>query len=210
MPLEATPKRRHAVVIGGGIAGLLAARVLADRFGQVTLIERDPTTSATPRRGAPQGAHVHALLKAGELVLERLFPGLTRELEARGSTRVRFARDIHWFHHDTWASEGPADLTIQTQTRPLLEDAIRVRLAREGGVKLLAAAVRGLAFDADRSRVVGVEVLADPRHPEILAADVVVDASGRGSRLPEWLAAAGYERPGEEGVQMDLTYASRL
>jgi flavin-dependent dehydrogenase len=149
-------------------------------------------------------------MKAGELVLERLFPGLIGELEARGSIRVRFARDIHWFHHNAWASDGPADLTVQTQTRPLLEDAIRVRLVSEGAVKLLGATVRGLAFDANRSRVVGVEVWADRRQSEMLAADVVVDASGRGSRLPEWLAAAGYERPPEECVHIDLWYASRL
>ena len=84
---DSTPRRplRHAVVIGGGIAGLLAARVLSDHFGRVTLLERHSLARApAPRRGVPQGAHVHVLLARGLAVAEGLFPGLAEELRAAG------------------------------------------------------------------------------------------------------------------------------
>ena len=60
----AVPRRRHAVVVGGSLAGMLAARVLSDHFDIVTLLERDrfPETPAA-RKGLPQGRHVHALLE---------------------------------------------------------------------------------------------------------------------------------------------------
>ena len=74
-----------AVVLGGSMAGLLAARVLAERFTTVVVVERDRLPDAPePRRGVPQGKHIHGLLAGGQQAFEQLLPGLTQELEADG------------------------------------------------------------------------------------------------------------------------------
>ncbi|MGH6814884.1 MAG: FAD-dependent oxidoreductase, partial [Hyphomicrobiaceae bacterium] len=79
-------KATHAIVVGAGMAGLVAARVLADRYDRVTLIERDALPIGPEwRKGVPQGRHPHALLGRGREVLEELFPGLTQELIDRGA-----------------------------------------------------------------------------------------------------------------------------
>ena len=85
--LSAVPRRHHAVVVGGSLAGMLAARVLSDHFDRVTLLERDrfPETPAA-RKGLPQGRHAHGLLERGRRALERLLPGLTGELVRTGET----------------------------------------------------------------------------------------------------------------------------
>src|SRR5262245_16127335 len=94
---------RHAVVIGGGIAGLLAARVLVSHFEQVTVLERDALEDAPdPRKGTPQARHVHGLLDRGRSILEQLFPGILDELIAGGSTCMDTSRDVAWYHAGCW------------------------------------------------------------------------------------------------------------
>jgi flavin-dependent dehydrogenase len=90
--------RKHAVVIGGSMAGLLAARVLADYYKQVTLFERDTfPPDGQHRRGVPQGRHTHGLLVSGGQVLERFFPGISQELIDGGAVRADIVRDSRWF-----------------------------------------------------------------------------------------------------------------
>jgi 2-polyprenyl-6-methoxyphenol hydroxylase-like FAD-dependent oxidoreductase len=85
----------HAVVIGGSLAGLLSARVLSDHFVKVTLVERDRLPqSAEPRKGVPQGRHVHVLLIMGEQILSQLFPDLLPALMEAGATRVDMGEDL--------------------------------------------------------------------------------------------------------------------
>ena len=87
----------HAVVLGGSLAGLMAARVLSDHFEQVTLIERDAYTDTTEaRRGMPQANHVHGLLARGRQILEELFPGVQDEMIAAGAPVVDMANEIAW------------------------------------------------------------------------------------------------------------------
>ena len=201
----------HAVIIGGSMAGLLSARVLADHFERVTVLERDPVPEgAEPRKSVPQGRHVHALLEAGLKALEALFPGLTRELRAEGAEFIDMARDIAWHHCGTWKPRFDSDFQLILATRPLLEATVRRRVGALPRVALRHGySVEEPVTNAGRSSVTGVRVNG-PAGQETLEADLVVDASGRGSRTPRWLEALGYGRPEEEAIDIDLGYASRM
>lgn len=209
-----TPTHRdRAVVLGGSIAGLLAARVLADDFAEVLVIDRDPLgPEAAPRRGTPQARHLHGLLARGHRVLEELFPGLTAELVAGGAPigdmlgRTRVCFGGHRFR------QGPSGLTALCVSRPTLESAVRRRVVAMPEVRLLGERdVVGLTASRDNRRVVGARVIgrADGSAEEQLPADVVVDATGRGSRLPIWLESLGYAPPQQERVRIGVGYASR-
>jgi flavin-dependent dehydrogenase len=196
------------------MAGLLAARVLSNHFTQVTVCERDPAPEAIQvRQGVPQGAHIHALLKSGELIIEDLFPGIVAELLRGGTTKTDFAADVCWFHHGHWKLRYPSQLSMLCQSRPFLEGHLRRRLVSCANVTLrYETAVLQVLATADRTRVTGVQIqpaAGGGSHAE-LAADLVVDASGPGSRLSHWLAALHYPQPQESTVKIRLSYASRL
>jgi 2-polyprenyl-6-methoxyphenol hydroxylase-like FAD-dependent oxidoreductase len=205
---------QHAVVLGASMAGLLAARVLADVFDRVTLVERD-RLPATPdnRRGVPQGRHIHTLLPGGADIVDDLFPGLLNELIQAGApklddyTRLHFQPDgVHRL--TTLGIEEP----LHQASRPLLEAAVRARVRALTNVEIRdGCAFVGLETSATRDRVTGVRVT---RHgatgEQVLTADLVIDATGRGSRIPTRLAEIGYQPPAEDQVLIDLRYASRL
>ena len=94
---------KHAVVIGGSLGGLLAARVLSEHFQRVTIVERDaiPETPE-PRKAVPQGRHVHVVFRGGMDVISRLYPGIFDDLAAAGSTACDFSRDLCWYHMGVW------------------------------------------------------------------------------------------------------------
>jgi 2-polyprenyl-6-methoxyphenol hydroxylase-like FAD-dependent oxidoreductase len=203
----------RAVVLGAGMAGLLAARVLADRYGQVTVIDRDelPRTP-THRRGAPHGRHLHALAARGQQALEELFCGLTAELVAHGAPVGNLLTDARLYLSGHRLRQADTGLVLLCASRPFLESHIRARLRALANVVLLDRRdVAGLATTPDGRRVVGVRVLrrADGSAEEVLAADLVVDATGRGSRTPAWLEGLGYPRPQREQVRIGLGYATR-
>ncbi|MCF6524346.1 NAD(P)/FAD-dependent oxidoreductase [Streptomyces sp. JJ36] len=210
------PGTERAVVLGAGVAGLLAARVLAETHDEVLVVERDPDPgTGVQRRGVPQGRHIHGLLAAGQRVLDALFPGLTRELAARGAAVGDLQADVRWFMGERPLRRAASGLTAVGVGRPLLERVIRDRVAGLPAVRLLPGRdIAALTATRDGSRVTGVRVLA--RRPgrghgaeEYLAAGLVVDATGRGSRTPAWLAELGYPRPPEDRVRIGLVYASR-
>ncbi len=204
----------HAVVIGGSIGGLLAARVLSGYFDRVTVVERDPIPKGVEtRQSVPQGHHVHALFGGGVAVIERLYPGIFEELVAAGAVACDFAKDLRWYHQGVWKLRTESGLRSFWQSRPFLETHVRRRTAGAPGVHCLerCEAVR-LLSDAAGTRITGVEVRyrGEAEHTERLAADLVVDASGRGSRVPQWLASLGYAAPEETTVGVDIRYASRF
>jgi 2-polyprenyl-6-methoxyphenol hydroxylase-like FAD-dependent oxidoreductase len=199
----------HAVVLGAGIGGLLAARVLADSYDRVTVVERDrlPDTTAD-RRGTPQGRHVHALLTRGAMIMDELFPGLLDELADHGAqvltdyTRLHFAPDGHRF--SPRVSGLPP---VQLASRPFLEAHVRERVRALPAVDLRDGHdVAGLTATA--SRVTGVRIQRRGAAEETLAADLVVDCLGRGARTPVWLAELGYPQPVEEQVRVNVRYTS--
>jgi 2-polyprenyl-6-methoxyphenol hydroxylase-like FAD-dependent oxidoreductase len=195
-----------AVVIGAGIAGLSAAAAVAPRYGQVVLVDRDSLPdSATPRRGVPQGYHPHALLAAGQRALEELFPGLGDELVEAGAIPFDPGADLGFYRYGARWSRTTSGLSVVALTRPLLELKVRQRVAALANVTLRPeTAVSGLTGADDR--VTGV-VLADGTE---IAADLVVDSSGRGSRSDRWLEALGLPTPRVVEVKIGVAYATQV
>jgi 2-polyprenyl-6-methoxyphenol hydroxylase-like FAD-dependent oxidoreductase len=207
-----TTARDHAIVLGASMAGLLAARTLADHYGRVTLLERDAfADTVAPRKGVPQGRHVHGLLAQGLEVLEDLFPGLTAQLVNAGGWAGDVTSDVRWFLEGGYQCQPASGLTSLTMSRPLLEGQVRTRVLALPNVRAVDGCdVVGLETDAADGRVIGVRVRTGADAGEALfRADLVVDAMGRGSRLPAWLAALGYAPPAEERVEVRLGYATR-
>ena len=191
------------------MAGLVAARVLADHFERVSVIERD-RASAEPeaRKGVPQGRHIHVLLESGARVLARQFPGLFDELARNGVPSFDSSRDVRWFHHGVWKQRFASGLVMRSASRPLLEACVRERVAARPELHFIEGnEAAALSMDEDRRRVNGVRL---GREGEVLAADLVVDASGRGSRTPQWLRELGLPEPEESRVDIRLGYASRI
>lgn len=208
-----TASTSHAIVLGGSMAGLLAARVLADRFARVTLIERDQLpTGAAQRKGVPQGQHLHVLLTRGYNIIGELFPGVRETLVAAGAIVGDMGERMRWHHYGGYKVAGPIGIVGVQVSRPLLESVIRQRVVALPNVTVRAGydAVEPLA-DATRAKVTGAIVRSrETGATEHLAADLVVDATGRGSHAPRWLAALGYDVPGESEVQVGITYTTRL
>jgi len=204
---------RHAIVIGGSIAGLLAARVLSEYFRQVTIVDRDTfSENSGARKGVPQGQHVHVIFGGGMQVIDRLFPGFSDELAANGSVVCDFAKELCWYHAGVWKARPESDLTSYWQSRPFLEANLRQRLKSDTDVRIRdKSSVVGLHTDSEKSRITGVEIRSGESDgaTEHLAADLVIDASGRGSQTPKWLESLGYQRPDETTVEVNIGYASR-
>jgi len=207
----------HAVVIGAGLAGLAAARVLAGHFAQVTIVERDHLPAGPAfRKGVPQSRHLHILLAQGLALLNRLFPGIEDELTSAGAVRVRWLTDVIWLTAGGWGSRFDADLSLLSCSRDLLDWCIRRCLAAMSSVRLREGCeVVGLVGDRLKKAVAGITLRHRPRvagmpEHEDLPADLVIDASGRDSHLPQWLTALGYPQPQETRVDPFLGYASRF
>lgn len=202
--------RDHAVVIGASLGGLLAARVLAETYSQVTLLERDLLPDVgEQRRGVPQGRHAHGLLGRGREVLEELFPGLTADLVALGARSGDTQAQVRWYGGGHPLCQGESGLMGLAVSRPLLEGYVRVRVRALPNVQVFEqAVVRELVTTPGGARVVGVRLGREGDAPQEFPADLVVDASGRGSPMPRWLSGLGYATPPEERVEVGLAYAS--
>jgi 2-polyprenyl-6-methoxyphenol hydroxylase-like FAD-dependent oxidoreductase len=197
----------RAVVIGAGLGGLLAAHVLADRFEQVTVIERDALPAADePRRAVPQGRHCHTLLPSGQLCLEQLLPGILAELVAGGAPTYRAMGELCCVAGGHQLARGDSGRQAVLASRPFLEGHVRRRLGENVAIQDRCDVVGLLAAE----RITGVRLLrrAPGSAAEELPADLVVAATGRGARLPAWLEDLGYPRPAEERLDIDIVYAT--
>jgi flavin-dependent dehydrogenase len=204
----------HAVVVGGSMAGLLAARVLANHVEQVTLVERDALVdSVQTRKGVPQGHQLHVLLPRGREIVERLFPSYGQELQAAGAVSVRVPTDALVLTPAGWLDRRATGWSLLSASRPLFEWAVRRRLREMPGVTILDRHdVTSLLTSRDGRQVTGVTLrsLDDGGGHRQFDADFVVDASGRGSRAPTWLAEGGYATPTKTQVDANVAYASRI
>ncbi|HEY1824061.1 MAG TPA: FAD-dependent monooxygenase [Trebonia sp.] len=211
----------HAVVLGAGVAGLLAARVLAEHFAQVTVLERDALAGPAPRRGVPQGRHLHGLMEGGRAIIEELFPGITAAAVDSGAPTTEVLVGSRWYLSGLRAAPTATGLTTLLASRPLLESLMRDRVTALPGVSVRQGTVaEGLLGGERPGMIAGVRVRSgdaqrgsDAESGSLaagsLAADLVVDATGRASRAAEWLERADLPVPETLRVDVDLGYASR-
>lgn len=199
----------HAVVVGGGMGGMMAAEVASRFFDAVTILDKDVMpTDVQPRLGAPQGAHAHALLVQGRRNLERLFPGFTSELLDRGAVASIAGLEFKLNDGIGWMPERDLGLTLMSMSRPLLEGTVRDFLARNAKVSTRQdIKVEGWVFEA--GKVVGVKASSDVGD-ETIAADLVIDASGRSSDSKAWLEAGGFGPVPETVIEIGAGYASAI
>ncbi|MGW7431770.1 FAD-dependent oxidoreductase [Streptomyces sp. NPDC054861] len=216
---------RHAVVIGGSVAGLLAARVLSEHAEKVTVVERDRFPEGPDARpGVPQSRHTHVLLEGGQRALDELLPGFMDELAELGAPRVGMPQDLVQWQNGQWFRRIPATIAIYTGARSQLEWLVRRRVLTDPRIETVQGA-EAVGLIGDSARVRGVLLrdrgagaapsspgsgTARREEPRRLEADLVVDASGRGTRAADWLAAIGAEAPHEETIDTGLAYATRV
>jgi 2-polyprenyl-6-methoxyphenol hydroxylase-like FAD-dependent oxidoreductase len=195
----------HAIVMGGSVAGLCAAAALAKNFDRVTVLERDPEPGPIPepRRGVPQSAHVHALLSKGQEIMDELFPGAFEALARDGAIRRDMGTSFRWYQFGKWKVRSPLGIDVWFQSRPLLEHHLRRSLAQNPKVELCFDAAIERPLHAN-GRVYAVRM----RDGTELAADLIVDATGRGSPSGKWLEDWGYGTVHEQRVNIGMGYVS--
>lgn len=212
MPISQHNTNNHtAIVIGSSMAGLLNARVLADYFAEVIVVEHDslPKQPQT-RKGVPQANHVHVLLAKGYRTLKQLFPGIDAELNEAGAPKINWGNEYALFGYWGWHPRIVSDLITHSGSRALLEWLVCRRLSNFKNVKFREKTqVRGLLTNSQNSQVRGVKLYdLDQHFEEELVADLVVDASGRNSQMPNWLQSMGYQPPGKTEINSFLGYST--
>ncbi|MBD3859701.1 FAD-dependent oxidoreductase [Bacillus sp. 28A-2] len=205
-------KYEQAIVIGGGITGMLAAKILSTFYHQVFIIERDELPDSPANRlGTPQSFHPHRMLPLGKQIVERLFPGYTKELLAMGgfNTLHQTSRFI--------TKDGELTLTDTEETvvtrRAMLEWVLMQRMLNEERVHFLEKhEAISLQFEVGTNRVIGLQVKDRSVKPgiiDLMKADLVIDTSGRMSKLPKWLKSAGRTLPLADKLHVSLGYSTR-
>jgi 2-polyprenyl-6-methoxyphenol hydroxylase-like FAD-dependent oxidoreductase len=194
---------QRVVVVGGSLAGLLAAAALAGHGRSITVLERDELpTRPGPRAGVPQGRQPHVFLHRGLLAVEELLPGVDADLRAAGAVPLDTG-DIAWLGESGWAARGP-QYGILSLTRPLFEHVVRAHVVRLAGVTVHD---RTPATGLRRGPSAGPRWWVDTATGS-LPADLVIDASGRSSRLPQWLEALGVPWARTTRVDARVGYAT--
>ena len=204
---------RQAVVVGAGIAGLSAARALADYFEHVTVLERDTLPlDESHRIGTPQSRHVHALLGGGQRALCDLFPGFEDDLASAGAVPLRVGLDIR-FETPDFDPFPVRDLGLVTysMSRPLIELTVRRRVVQHANITIRGHyRVRDIVAASGGDAVSAIRFENAKRESETLAADLVVDASGHGNLTLGLLQAIGRSPPEETVIWVDIGYASTV
>lgn len=201
----------QAVVVGGSIAGLMAARALADYAENVVIIDRDgPKPDQGPRPGVPQGTQLHVLLPAARVQFDRWFPGFSEQALAAGMRMVPGGTRRYMDGRRKIANPDETDML--TGSRPLLESLVRRRTLELPNVTAVTGRVTGLEFRD--GRVSGVRHVpadaSDADADSVKSADFFVDAMGRSSRLSAWLGEGGWDRPPTRRMTIDLNYATAI
>jgi len=198
-------KGKQAIVIGGSMGGLLAARVLADHFEEVTIVDRDRfPNSPEHRRCVPQSRHTHGLLASGRQTLEHYFPGISKAFLDAGAVAGDMIAESKWFFEGSLCTKFQSGLNGLLLSRPLIEYIVRQRVLAMSNVKAVESAVV-IGLETSKVKVTGVRL-----EDGVLNADLVVDSSGRGSSTQDWLDLMGYQRPRAERVEIGVGYTTRL
>lgn len=197
-------------MIGGSICGSSVAQILAPRFTKVIVLDRDDLPDKpVPRKGTPHSTQFHVLTMGGSEALNELFPGFTEDINQDYGAPIndptyhtRYASKFGWFPRHR------SGLRMLQATRALIEWYIRDRAASQATVEFVSGAA-AVGLEVRDGRAVGVHVQdAKSKAFDVIEADLIVDASGRPSRAPDWLAAHGYPRPVERVVDAHWGYAT--
>lgn len=199
----------HAVVVGASVSGLLTARILADGFDRVTVVERDELADEPRKRdGAPQARQPHVLSEAGRAIIESLLPGYGDDLVSEGGLILDMAADFNFYDEDGYVAHPSTRMPGYAGSRPLLEHVLRKRVANVDGVRLRDGChVVDYRSDETGETVTGVELRGNGSG-ESVSAELTVDATGRTSRTPTWLERQGYSPPEVAEVTVDLAYST--
>ena len=201
-----------AIVLGASISGLLTARALSQYFEQIIVVEKDRLpVGEGMRKGVAQSAHAHGLLASGYRIMDRYFPGMMDELQALGAQRCDTIGDFLWFQHGRWKLRHKSGYYGICVSRPCLEAAMRSRVRALPNVTFLEE-TKGIKpiFESTRNRITGLMVRGAGGSVQKIGAQLVVDASGRRSKSPEWLAELGFGPLEEISLQVDVGYATRV
>jgi len=200
----------RAIVIGGSIAGSLAARILSDYFEKVIIIDRDKFPDRPQaRKGVAQSVQPHILLVRGYRILRELFPGIEQKLLAKGALEIDWAREFSMFSESGWFANSvePSEIVSFTCSRPLLEWIVRDFILQIDNIEIIQETrVKNLIYNCDNNKITGVEL--DSKENKNLSAQLILDASGRGSNAPRWLENIGFNSPPETVINPLLGYAT--
>ena len=203
---------KHAIIVGAGMGGLVAAKTLSGHFGHVTVLERDVLSSdAEPRQGTPQARHLHALLAGGLSALRELLPSIETELEQAGA--VRLATEDLRMERPGFDPYPQRELGLSwlSVSRPLLEFVTRQAVKRQKNIELLGnCRVKEFVGIPDGSAVTGVRYETSDGRIETISADLVVDASGRGILSFAALDSMGLAKPEETEIGIDIAYSTAV
>ncbi|MGG8410489.1 NAD(P)/FAD-dependent oxidoreductase [Streptomyces sp. 12297] len=205
-----SPHPIRAVVLGGSLAGTLAAAALAPYVTEVLVVERDKVlpASPTPRPRVPQAAHAHMLWSGGADAIEELLPGTTAQWLKAGAHRIPIPTGMVSYSPAGWYRRWTETHYLIGASRDLVDWGIRSGVQTLPNVSFRTG-VRITGLVGDKARVTGVKVLDEDGTPTVLDADLVVDATGRGSKAPQWLAEIGGATVDETIVDAGVRYASR-
>jgi 2-polyprenyl-6-methoxyphenol hydroxylase-like FAD-dependent oxidoreductase len=192
-----------ACVLGGSVAGSLAAAVLARFSRRVVVIERDET-GAGGHPGVPHDQQLHVLLPSGRALIDRLLPGFTETVLAAGAALVAPRQNVSYQDNRQFPMVDDG-YPMLTATRPLLESSIRALTLAGASVEMVRGRVAGLRYADDGVTAVRY---VDDEGEHTIAADFAVDAMGASSRLSAWLGEDGYERPAASRVPCGVNYAT--
>lgn len=206
-------KMKRALIVGGSIAGLLSARIIADFFEEVIIVERDCLDQGmNPRTGVPQSTQPHVLLTQGYRILKELFPSIEYDLLEAGAIPIDWGQDFRYFIFDGWNAvhDKPTDLKSFSCTRPLLEGVIRHHVGQLANVRILSPyRVEGLIGKPTAVSGVRCTKVGDKNESHLIQADLTIDASGRSSNAQKWLSQLQVSLPSVDVVDAGLGYATR-
>lgn len=205
----------NVVVIGGSVAGLISAQILSKYFKRVIVIEKDKIVSGLEmRKSTPQAIHPHILLAKGTRILSSIFPNFINAVVEAGAVPVDISKDSLFFVGGDWQPRFKSDLNCYLCSRILLESVIRKQILENKNVHFVdGATVEKIIPDAKKTLVTGVNIKRigsdESTHEEVIDGDLIVDASGKNSKTPEWLYGLGFDTPEETHVDSNIGYASQ-
>ena len=190
------------------MAGLCAARILSDAYENVNIVERDELPDEpVARNGAPQTSHPHALLEPGRATFEDLFPGFGEDLLGEGGLLIDALSDIKWYDEEDFVADGSERSPMYAASRPLYEHVVRQHVRSIDNIHVRDQ-YRFVNYVTDADSIAGVDVRDDDGDERRIDTDLIVDATGRTSRTPQFLDDLGYDEPSVDEVSIDVRYST--